>query len=265
MKKILVAALIVLVGAVSCSPSRYALSVELSSTSKSGIDLSGKNISVSYMAEENSTDSLFLASAAESFAQSLEEDYYKGEEAIGIFKVDADPDIDNTSKDGMVNLVVDTGVDVAFLFDAVSEDYDFEMRLYVYDSMDEADTVRVFLGRGVLSAGGAETHGQKVGAKSAEYFTPTWVHSRFNFYYYTTGKWYTALEYVDQYKFAEAIDVWLELVDNKNLYKRSMAEYNIAAACFICGQKSLAEQWLDRSDAHYKLPESAVLRKKFNR
>ncbi len=242
------------------------MSVEMSSSSKSGMSLNGKNISVSYMDKENADDELFLSCAAEGFAEALEEDYFDGEKAIGIYKVDEAEGIDNTSKEGMVNLLVDTGADVAFLFDVDTQDSgSFEMQLYTYDAMNQADTVQVFLGKGSFGTISKSSHGLKVGEKSAEYFTPTWQKESFVFYYFSSDKWNSAAVYANSYKFKEAMDIWLELVDSKDLYKRSCAEYNIAVACYILGERSLAKQWLDRSDNDYKLAESPSFRKKLNK
>ena len=56
------------------------------------------------------------------------------------------------------------------------------------------------------------------------------------------------------------MDIWMRLLDTGNMLKRACAEYNIAAACCIMGEKELAVQWLDRADADYQLPYSSTLR-----
>ena len=46
----LVMAVFVLLAAVSCSPSRYMIDVEMRHKSKAGVDLTGKNVAVVYRA-----------------------------------------------------------------------------------------------------------------------------------------------------------------------------------------------------------------------
>ena len=55
---------------VSCGPTYFSLGVDMRLPSRSGIVLTGKNMSVTYL--DNGTDSLFMSSVAEGFAQALE-------------------------------------------------------------------------------------------------------------------------------------------------------------------------------------------------
>lgn len=254
---------------VSCGPTYFSLGVDMRLPSRSGIVLTGKNMSVTYL--DNGTDSLFMSSVAEGFAQALEKDYYSGEQNIGIYSIKDKAGTEYASRDSMVSLLMDTGVDVAFLFDLESmgkpvdsvSDIPFEIRLYVYDAMNHEDVVQMYEGTSSLKqdADMAE-QGIETGKRSANAFVSSWTNRRFIFFYYQSDPWYTAAEYASDYKFKEAMDVWMTLLDTNNLYKRSCAEYNIAAACCIMGEKELATQWLDRSDSDHKLSESASLRSK---
>ncbi len=250
---------------VSCGPSKYSVAVELSSPSKSGLTLAGKSVSVAYTAKSVSDDSLFLASVADAFIGILEEEYFDGEEAVGMFKVDEVDGKDNASKEGMLDLIMETGTDIAFLFDVASSGSSAtpsELRLYAYDSMDRADTVKVFLGRVSLGKWDADLYGKVVGEKSADIFAPTWSRQNIPFYYFSSDKWNEAIEDASQYKFREAADIWLTLVNSKDQFKAACARYNVAAVCYIFGQNSLALKWLDQCDAVYTIPESSSLRKK---
>lgn len=57
----------------------------------------------------------------------------------------------------------------------------------------------------------------------------------------------------------------MTLLDTGNIEKRACLEYNIATACLLLGQKSLAAEWLDRSDKDMKRPSSDWLRKKIEK
>ena len=101
--------------AVSCGPTYFSLGVEMRRPSRSGVDLDGKNISVTYL--DKGEDSLFISSVAEGFTEALEKDFYAGEQKVGMYSIDAVEGVDYTCRDSMVSLLMDTGVDVAFLFD----------------------------------------------------------------------------------------------------------------------------------------------------
>ena len=72
--------------------------------------------------------------------------------------------------------------------------------------------------------------------------------------YYDSSKWYEGLVRADQYDWKGAMDIWIGLLDSKDMMKRSAAEYNIAVACYMLGDYHLALEWLDRSDADNGFP-----------
>ncbi len=283
------------------------MSVDMRTPSKSGLSLGNKNLSVIYLDKGESRDSIFISSVAEGFAQSLEKDYFSGEQAIGIYRVSQGKDADYASKDSLVNLLVETGSDVAFVFDLVDmgetsltkevrvaaptsadsmyvaeASTPFTVKLYSYDAMNAKDTVVTFTGkssaRTSVYTSGAETEdalmakavntmseaGLATGIQSSNIFLSTWKQSRFTFYYYDADIWYKASQAAYDYDWKTAIDVWMSLMDTKDLRKRSCIEYNLAVTFYILGQKSIALQWLDRSDADYMLPESAFVRSRIN-
>ena len=157
----------------SCAPQAFVINPQMRAASKSGLNLSGKSMAVVYVGGNESRDALFNASIANGFASRLEEDYFGGKEVIGVFKMDLKKNADYSSKDSLVNLVMDTGKDVVFLFDSPelgvpvisdpakvsgtslpadssylsSVSIPFVTKLYVYDSMDKSDKVRAYVGK----------------------------------------------------------------------------------------------------------------------
>ena len=152
----------------ACSPQTLTLNVDMRHPSKSGIDLSRKTMSVVYM---DTADSTFSNGVASSLARSLEEDYFAGREAIGVYKIPED----SVSLDLMHRLVIDTGDDVVFLLGppsfgevALSDNVSlkepksvdsafvaqaqipYNAKLFVYDSMDKQDRLQMFRGSSVL-------------------------------------------------------------------------------------------------------------------
>ncbi len=169
MKKVLVLAL--LVCAVSCSPSKHAIHVEMRHPSKVGVELAGKNISVVYLENDDRIATDFNESMADGFAYTLEEEYGTGSGSIGIYRMRRNPGGDYASKDSLFNILMDTGADVVFLFDTLkfgnmtvggpskvayttspdssyitSGTIPFTLKLYCFDAMNQEGKVQAFGG-----------------------------------------------------------------------------------------------------------------------
>lgn len=271
----------------SCSPRVLTLSLEQRGPSISGIDLVGKTLSVTYLESGFGRDSVFAESLANGFAAELEDDYFGGETVIGLYRMQKDMGRSYAEKDTLVNLVMDTGGDVVFLFDVprfgtvsmsgrrytlpdssvavVSVPCD--VTVYVYDSMDKRDTVRIFYGSTTASQSvvipdtltDSEAYsyiwdelgvaGETIGRKSAARFLSTWTRGNFSIYYFDDSTaWDEAASLAREFRWREALDIWLQLASVHGVTRRMCAEYNIAVACFILGQIELAEQWLELSD-----------------
>lgn len=161
----------------SCAPQAFVMTSEMRMPSKSGLDLGGKSMAVAYLYGEDPRDTLFNNALANGFASRLEDDYFGGSSLIELFKLPRAAKGDYSSKDSLVNLILDTGKDVVFLFDvpefgipnvgapqkvsgdAVSPDSSwwsaaklpFTTKLYVYDAMNKEDKVLGYAGSNNLS------------------------------------------------------------------------------------------------------------------
>ena len=205
-----------------CSPETLTMSVDMRYPSKSGIDLGRKTLSIVYM-DDGAADTTFSNGVASSLARSLEEDYFAGREAIGVYKIPAD----SVSLDLMHRLVIDTGDDVVFLLgpptfgevalsekmtlrEASSVDSAFvnqaqipyNAKLFVYDSMDKSDKLQVFRGGSVLrtqvfsngvtapeylkkeALKSKELGAELVGKQLSNRFVPTWKTENYSLYYF---------------------------------------------------------------------------------
>lgn len=256
---------------VSCGPSKHIMHIEMRNPSKSGIDLAGKNVSVVYLEGADPNESLFNGGMAEGLARSLEEDYCTGEGSVPVFRMPAKTGADYASRDSLITLLIDTDADVVFLFDEVSLGENkqgmrpFTMKLHCFDGMDKSEKVHTFAGSSHVSSA-YETltdGGIDAGKLISDSFKPQWKTEAYSLAYYDSEKWYKALDRAEAFDWKGAIDQWFTLLDTNDLMKRACAEYNIAVACYMLGNYSLAEQWLDRSDADNKLPNmSDILRKR---
>lgn len=289
----------------ACGPSRHAVHVEMRHPSKSGVDLAGKTLSVVYLENDNLLSDNMLEGMTDGFAYSLEQDYATGEGSVKIYRLPQKDGAVYSSKDSLINLLMETGSDVVFLFDtlqtgtldiggktrvAVPASVDssylstgslpFSVRMYCYDSMDKRDKVHSFSGTSTAAphaySDGRENNavlltkavaslpevGFEAGRILAESFVSQWKHEQYSVVYFDGQKWYDALDYVNQYYWKEAMDIWIGLLDTNDLLKRSCAAYNIALSCYMLGDYDLALKWLDRSDKDNKIPVSDALRKR---
>ena len=158
----------------------------------------------------------------------------------------------------------------------------YTMKLFCFDGMDQKEQVKTFGGTSVarpdIYSDGKKSSGElmkkamkdidkegwNAGVLVAESFKSQWKHEQYSIVYYETERWYNALLRAEQYDWKGAMDIWLELLDSRDIMKRSCAEFNISVACYMLGDYRLASQWLDRSDEDNKLPISDAMRKRIN-
>ena len=156
----------------------------------------------------------------------------------------------------------------------------FATRMYSYDSMDRKDKVYSFSGNSVAAphaySDGADADdvimqrtvssiplvGIEAGKALSSSFKSEWKHEQYSIVYFDSQQWYRALAYAEQYRWKNAMDIWMDLADTDDLLKRSCAEYNMAVSCYMSGDCELALQWLDKSDKDTALPFSESLRKR---
>ena len=293
-----IAALSALVALQSCDPQAFSMNVEMRYPSSSGMSIDGKSVAVVYLNEDSSKDSVFNECLANGFASAIEKNYFNGAEAVNLYKMPKVGGGVYSNADTLINLIVDTGCDIVFLFDApefgnvqikeqktsTSGTYypvsvPVAIKLYGFDSLSGSDTVRVWTGTRMLSANMEASLGRQaaadslwnrigssaenLGEVSARTFAPVWKEETYTFIYYESPEaWLTAAQYASDYKWNEAMKVWISLLDTNNTMKRSCAEYNIATACFLMGDNELALKWLNSSDEDYPISLSKTLRKR---
>ena len=88
----------------------------------------------------------------------------------------------------------------------------------------------------------------------SEIFKAQWKHEQFSIVYFDGTKWYEALVLAEGYDWKGAMDIWFTLLDTNDMMKRASAEYNIAVACYMLGDFSLADEWLKKSKADNDMP-----------
>lgn len=160
--------------AVSCGPSRHSIHVEMRHPSKSGIEFAGKNVAVVHLENDNPYSNGLAEGISDGLAYSIEQDYATGEGSVGIYRMRVIPGGSYSSRDTLVNLLLDTGSDVVFLVDTLATglltmggstsvasassrdssyintgNLPFTMKLYCFDAMDKDEKVYTFSGSSV--------------------------------------------------------------------------------------------------------------------
>ena len=254
-----IAALSALVALQSCDPQAFSMNVEMRYPSSSGMSIDGKSVAVVYLNEDSAKDSVFNECLANGFASAIEKNYFNGAEAVNLYKMPKVGGGVYSNADTLINLIVDTGCDIVFLFDApefgnvqikeqktsTSGTYypvsvPVAVKLYGFDSLSGSDTVRVWTGTRMLSANMEASLGRQaaadslwnrigssaenLGEVSARTFAPVWKEETYTFIYYESPEaWLAAAQYASDYKWNEAMKVWISLLDTNNPMKRSCA------------------------------------------
>lgn len=159
----------------------------------------------------------------------------------------------------------------------------YTMKLFCFDGMDQTEQLKTFGGTSVarpdVYSDGRRTSkelmdkamkdldkdGWNAGVLVAESFKSQWKHEQYSIVYFdSSDKWFDSLIKVEQYDWKGAMDIWLDMLDTKDMMKRSCAEFDLSVACYMLGDYHLASQWLDRSDEDNKLPISDAMRKRID-
>lgn len=257
----------------ACSPQVYPLYLEVRQPSSSGLNLNRKSMSIVYMEGSNNLDSLFERRAASSMASSLEEDYFDGEEVVGLYSV---PSLDTVTVENMRSLVLDTDKDVVFLLSTQMEipqdttsamSIPLKAQMYVYDSMGE-DKVRNFKGSAVLNVNrmqDLEGKADEVGRTISGRFLSGWKTESFSFYFFddfSVDEWVEGIQFANDGAFAKSADVWMTLVKKGSNTKRACAAYNLAMVFYLMEDYEMSSKWLSLAGKMDDLALAPGLRKR---
>lgn len=259
----------------ACSPQVYPLYLEVRQPSSSGFNLNRKSMSIVYMEGNNNLDSLFERRAASAMARTLEEDYFDGEEVVGLYSV---PSLDTVTVENMRSLVMDTDKDVVFLLSTqmdvpqdttVAMSIPLKARMYVYDSMGE-DKVRSFKGSSVMNVARMQDLEEKaddVGKTISGRFLSGWKTESFSYYFFddfSVDEWVEGIQFANDGAFAKSADVWMTLVKKGNNIKRACAAYNLAMTFYLMEDYEMSAKWLALAEKMEDLALTPGLRTRLN-
>ena len=255
----------------ACSPQIYPLHLDVRKPSTSGLDLSRKSMGIVYMDGAQPADSSFDRSAASALARKLEEDYFGGEEVIGLYHM---PSKDTVTLDQMHTLVMDTEKDVVFVLTSQlgtpteTGAQPVSTRLLIYDSMGE-DKLYRYGGSALIPApagADAPTQAEVVGERISTRFLSQWKTESFSFYYFDGlyDGWIDGLQQIYDGHMGKAIDAWMPLVKTGSTIKRACAAYNLAMAFYLLEDYEMSERWLALADKMENLSLSTGLHTRLN-
>lgn len=256
----------------SCGPLGYVLKLDSRQPSPSGIDMGGKTMSIVYLESENGMDSLFNNKVSDALAIALEEDYFDGEQAIGIYRVTKKDGSSYSDRDTLARYVMTLDTDVVMLLDTpeIVDSSAAGLRvqrsnLYVYDSQGRDEVVSLncdIKTPRIIPASSALTVGRSLSVP----LKSEWKTEMYTLIYYDTMdiRWENAIYLADEFKWDEAISLWMDLLSTKNIDMRSSAMYNIAMGCYMLKEYELADEWIRRSDETQVLSLSSGMHKRID-
>ncbi len=250
----------------ACTPQAYTMLVEAKQDNPSGVDISGKTVSILYLTPQSVMDSTFNACFADGLAQGIEAEFFDGEKTVEMFSMVPDPGVDYSDQSVLVDMLLKTNTDVLIFVDTPRER---KARIYVLDSMGKTFQVHKFTKNATaaflsddLTLFGSDA--QYLGFDFSKTFIIKWEKQTFSLVYFDNmdNGWINAIGSAEAFDWNRAIDTWMTELNRKSAVQRSCASYNIAVGCYMLGEYALAAEWLDRSDSAQPLSLSHELRKK---
>lgn len=94
---------------------------------------------------------------------------------------------------------------------------------------------------------------KKLGSTFSSRFFDSWITVERYLYTYDARPWSDAFRFSQEFKWKEAMDIWLKLTDEATPMKRASAAFNLAVALEMMEQYTLALEWLDVAARNYPL------------
>jgi len=82
---------------------------------------------------------------------------------------------------------------------------------------------------------------------------PEWKTVRKSLYIYPVSSWQKAFDYSVEFRWREAMEIWLEETSHMDAIRAASAAYNIAVACELTDRLELAIEWIDVSIKKFNL------------
>ncbi|OJV19500.1 MAG: hypothetical protein BGO30_06395 [Bacteroidetes bacterium 41-46] len=94
---------------------------------------------------------------------------------------------------------------------------------------------------------------KKLGYSFTSRFFDTWLPVERYLYSYVNGSWGNAYRLSQEFKWREAMEIWMSLTESAVPVKKASAAFNVAVALEMMEQYALALEWLDVAEKSYPL------------
>ena len=94
---------------------------------------------------------------------------------------------------------------------------------------------------------------KKLGSSFSSRFFDEWIPVERYLYTFNSSPWADAFRLSQEFKWKEALDIWMTLTEEATPVKRASAAFNIAVALEMMEQYDLAFEWLNVAESNYLL------------
>lgn len=287
---------------VSCGPVKTYINIESKGASEYPVTLDGKSISVVSVVKRSDRDSALVSELGLGVAEKIEVEMGLPQGAVGVYSVpEEDSNVLSSSTLDMVAIESDSDIIIALdslqvgsyrvirdgskayhegeFKDVVDVALPVAYKVQAYDAVhlktlvdkEVVDTITwSIMGDGQIqnstAISQANTHLKEafrtIGEATAHIFLPEWKQQERMIVCFSGSKWENAYYLASDFKWEQAMDVWLELVKGGSPDKQGAAAYNLAVACEILGRYDTALKWLDFAESKCYFSQMSTLRKK---
>ncbi len=283
----------------SCAPQAAYFQVEAKDMQGTNVNFDNKQLAVFSVAGTNVLDSTRAANAALGVAEKLRQDRGFENPlpvfSVSTMEFAGFSSPLGTDKEYLKNLMFSTGADVQIVLENLrydsfrvessvnyAADYStnivelpYSVDMHIYDALEDSilfkasvkDTVYMQM---LSDAKSREYSGfvasklsevsTVVGETLAAMLTRQWnMQERMLVNYPDNDKWELPLAKALDFKWADAIALWMPMTGSENYRVAAYASYNIAVGCEMLGQFALAREWADFSVKKYRFRENAEL------
>lgn len=283
---------------VSCAPQAAFFQVDVRDMKGSDLNISQKQVAVFSLVSQSQSDSTRSGNAALALAGKFEQDRGL-EKPLPVFSLPlldfAGFSTSGYDKGYLHELMLSTGADLQIFVHSLKfgqpgthntggylGEYDekilslpYSVGMDVYDALEDSlvlstakrDTVYISViaqndrkGYGDVIAAKLPDVCRLVGESLGQDLTRQWHRQeRMLINYEGNETWEKPLALALDFKWKEAVALWLPMVSDANARKASYAAYNVAVACEMLGQLPLAREWAEFSVRKFRFRENGML------
>lgn len=292
--------LILALAIVACAPQAAYFQVEVKDMQGADLNFENKQLAVFSVARTNILDSTRAANAALGLAEKIGQDRGFEDPlpvfSVSSMEFAGFSSPLGLDKEYLRNLMFTTGADMQLVVENLrydsykvespadfTADYStrivelpYSVDLHVYDALEDSVLFKAFVKDTVYMQVLADTRAREfsgfvaeklsdvsnvVGKSLGAMLSQQWYRQeRMLVNYPGKEEWEKPLALAMEFKWKEAIALWMPLTSNENFRIAAYASYNIAVGCELLEQFALAREWADYSVKKFRFSENAELK-----